>query len=170
MNYHQEKKISSITADDLKDKLQLLKSGEDYLILEDGENYIQCATSEDSLLFEYQDRTGHYSSSSALSFEKGEEILSLYLCRDSSWKTLTGWESDNSYDNTDTASASGASSGFSSSSTSNTSGQEAEKSEEAFSVGGIMNTIKKTAKKEVKRAVETKTGGLVKDVFRKFMK
>ena len=80
------KKISSITADDLKDKLQLLKSGEDYLILEDGENYIQCATSEDSLLFEYQDGTGHYSSSSAVSFGKGEEILSLYLGRDSSWK------------------------------------------------------------------------------------
>ena len=33
-----------------------------------------------------------------------------------------------------------------------------------------MNTIKKTAKKEVKRAVERKTGGLVRDAFRKFMK
>ena len=164
------KKFSSVSEKDLKENLQLLKSGEEYLILDNDSGYIQCAVSGSSLLFEYQDGTGHYSAGSIVSFEKGEEILVLYLNGDEGWKKLSSWEAEEGYQGADTdASSSGSASGFSSGSSAQGTGQQ-EKSDEPLSMGGLLNTIKKTAKKEVKRAVEKKTSGLVKDVFRKFTK
>ncbi len=145
------KKIDGVTVDDLKEKLQLLKSGEDFLILEDDDGYIQCAVSGRSLLFEYQDSSGHFSSNSAVSFDEAEEMLTLYLNRDSSWKGIATWEADNGYDGAGGSVRPG-------------------QAEESFSVGGILNTIKKTAKKEVKRSIERKTSGIVRAVFRKFTK
>ena len=165
------KKYSSVSEAELKENIQLLKSGEEYLILDADNGYIQCAVSGSSLLFEYQDSTGHYSGSSALSFDKGEEILVLYMNRDDRWKTLSGWESDGGYQGEETsASSEGSASGFSFPGSSSQNTDQKEKQDEPLSIGGLLNTIKKTAEKEVKRAVEKKTGGIVKDVFRKFTK
>ncbi len=44
------KTFSSVSTEILKEKLQLLKSGEEFLILSSSDNYIQCAVSG-SLLF-----------------------------------------------------------------------------------------------------------------------
>ena len=164
------KKFSSVSEKDLKEKLQLLKSGEEYLILDNDSAYIQCAVSGSSLLFEYQDGIGHYSGSSIVSFEKGEEILVLYLNRDEGWKNLSSWEAEEGYQGADTASVGSASGVSSSSGSSAQSPDQQGNSDEPLSMGGLLNTIKKTAKKEVKRAVEKKTGGLVRDVCRKFTK
>ena len=165
------KKFNNVSADELKEKLQLLKSGEDFLILEDNDNYIQCAVSGSSLLFEYRDNTGHYTGSSIVSYEKGEEILVLYINRDNGWKNLTSWEEGDSYEGADATGQKGSSASvFSSSESSSGGSDKQEQNDDPLSMGGLLNTLKKTAKKEVKRAVEKKTSGLVKDVFRKFTK
>ncbi len=159
------KNFSNVSEDVLRENFQLLKSGEDFLILDDSGSYIQCAVSEPgTLVFEYQDSTGHYSGSSAVSFERGEEIMLQYLKRDSSWKNNTDWVSDGGYEQ-ESPSFSSERQG-----TSSDSSMGGEQKDEPLSIGGIFNTLKKTAKKEVKRAVEKKTSGIVKDVFRKFTK
>ena len=164
------KKFKCASEAELTEKLQLLKSGEDYLILDSLGGYIQCAISGSSLMFEYQDNSGHYSSSSALSFEKGEELLALYFKKDESWKNLASWESEGEYQGEETASSSSGTASVFSSSENFSQNSDQGNTDEPLSMGGLLNTIKKTAKKEVKRAVEKKTGGLVRDVFRKFTK
>ncbi len=66
----------------------------DFLILSNGEDYIQCAYSETGFIAEYQDASGHYSSGPGLSVETTERIFTAWLAGSGEWKTLTAWTID----------------------------------------------------------------------------
>ena len=86
--------LLNVTEEQLKDSLSGLNSDNDFLILSNGEDYIQCAYSETGFITEYQDASGHYSSGPGLSVETTEKIFTAWLAGSDEWKTLTAWTID----------------------------------------------------------------------------
>jgi len=81
---------------DLGKALKDLGPGNEFLILSDGERFIQCAGGGDGLYFEYSEGDGimHVSERSDVSLAEGEEILSRYLNRNAGWESSLSWRSE----------------------------------------------------------------------------
>lgn len=83
--------IQNASVEQLEKSLAGLGGSNDFLILIDGDNYIQCAGSKDGFIAEYQDSTGHYGSAPGLSAETIKDMFTSYLSRTERWKGLTAW-------------------------------------------------------------------------------
>ena len=148
----------NVTAPQLTENLAALDGENDFLILSDGADYLQCAWSRSGFIAEYQDASGHYSSEAGLPLETMEQLFSAYLARSGDWRSLVTWES--------------AGGGTSS---------EADGSQEGgaglkgalkgqFTSGGLLNSVKSQVSREVSRKVSSSTSGLVGRLIKKILK
>ncbi|HAK45681.1 MAG TPA: hypothetical protein DCO79_07155 [Spirochaeta sp.] len=147
--------IQNTTVEQLENSLAGLGGSNDFLILGDGDNYIQCAVSDTGFITEYQGGSGHYNSAPSLSDETIKDIFTSYLSRTETWKTLTTWTSAELAGN-----------------------GSAEQRSESFggalkgelSAEKLFRAVKKQVSREVGREVTRKNSGLVGKMIRKIIK
>lgn len=138
----------NVDAAKLKEVLSSLDKGNDFAILSNGENYLQCAYSANSYCMEYQDSSGHYESLSGnSSYEETEKIFLQYLENGgeitirSEWRRVSAEQSQGE--------------NFHSSGNSS---------------GSLVDQLKSEAKRGLKRAINRKTSGLVRNALNKLIK
>ncbi len=148
---------NSITREELLENLNKLDESNDYLILSDGEDYIQCAYSEGSFLAEYQDSSGHFSSESGIGRETIEKLFSAYFSGDGSWKSLVSWSRDDTPAGSEGQAQAADHGGMAK-------GLMGDLSPEK-----ILGSVKKQVQREVGRSISRKTNGLVSKVIKKFL-
>ena len=147
--------VQNATEDQLKKSLAGLGGENDFLILSDGGNYIQCAGSSAGFIAEYQDESGHYSAGTSLSAGVIEEIFTSYLSRSEKWKSLANWAVDELP-------------GSSPGQERPASFRDALKGE--ISADELFGAVKKQVSGEVGRGVSRKASGLVGKMVRKIIK
>ena len=145
-----------IDQEELLSNLRGMDRGNDYLILTDRDDYIQCALSDGGFLAEYQDGSGHYSSDDTLNSEMIEKIFTSYLAGDGEWKTLTTWSPE------EAPSVESVKAGAET-------GRTVEGLMSDLTPGNILHSVKKQVEREVGRSVSRKTSGIIGKVIRKFL-
>lgn len=146
------KNFAAVTEEELLNSLSRLDPEMEFLILSDGDDYLQCAVSEGGFLAEYQDSTGHYYSRDvAIPHEAIEKLFLGYLNRDGSWKSLLQWDQADEEGEPESA------------------GRQ-ESLGDGFSPSGLIESVKKQAAREVKRAVSRKTSGALSRLIGKIIK
>jgi hypothetical protein len=148
----------NVTPQQLTVNLAGLDGGNDFLILSDGEDYLQCAWSQTGFTAEYQDASGHYSSQAGLPLETIEELFSAYLARSGGWRSLVVWES----------AGSGASPAADRSDEGGAGLKDALKGQ--LSPDNLLKSVKRQVSSEVNRAVSRKTSGIIGRLVRKILK
>ena len=148
----------NVSPEQLKENLAGLDGDNDFLILSDGQEYLQCAWSRSGFIAEYQDASGHYSSEAGLPLQTIEQLFSAYLAHSADWRSLVVWESDGGGvspaadgEQEGGAGLAGALKG-------------------QFRSGGLLNSVKRQVSSEVSRAVSRKTSGIIGRLVRQILK
>lgn len=149
----------NVTEKVLKENLAKLNKDNDFLILSDGDNYIQCAWSENGFISEYQDSSGHYSSSPNISADTISQLFSAYLSGSGKWSTLIAWESQSMEEG---SMEDGKRSVESGSFTDSLKGE--------LSPGKIFDSVKRQVSRELGQNVSRKTSGFLGKMIRKVIK
>lgn len=136
---------------DLGKALNGLGSGNEFLILSDGERFIQCAGGSGGLYFEYTEGDGvmYVSERSDVSLTEGEEILRRYFNRDARWETALTWTSEEIPGSPRRAS------------------DPAERIRDGLKGKSFTDIVKDEAVRSLKREVARKTSGTIGKLIRK---
>ncbi|MBB6482434.1 hypothetical protein [Spirochaeta isovalerica] len=138
------KTSENVGSTELKEILASLDSQVDFAILSHDENYLQCAFSTEGYYMEYQDGTGHYEwTSGHAPYEKMEETFIHYLENNGEIPDLSLWKK--------------------------VSGRVNHSGQSGFS-GSLIDQLKAEAKQGLKRAINRKTSGLVRNTLKKLIK
>ena len=123
--------------------LKSLNSGNDFAILSHGDDYLQCAYSTKGFSLEYQNGSGHYEwQSGTASGQETEELFIHYLNNSGNIENPSAWsKAGTDYNHQGTG----------------------------HSSGSFLDQLKNGAKNEVRRAVNKKTSGVLKNVLNKFL-
>ena len=151
----------NVTLNQVQETIELLNSGNDFMILSVDDDYIQCAISGETFIVEYQDNSGYYRSEASLSRELIKNLFSAYFQGDDSWKTLTTWDFERDESSHSHSHSSGSGSGSESI-------MDSLKGD--LSVDKILKTVKNRAKNKIQRAVKRKSGGFANRLIDKFLK
>ncbi len=146
--------MQNVDETDLIKQLKSLSDDNNFLILSDGENYIQCALLDTGFIAEYQDPTGHYEADSIVSGDTIEKMFTAYLGSTADWKTMTAW----SY-----AQGGGASAPVNEEKSSRGSIKQ------NLSPENLLNSVKNQVSREVSRGISRKTSGFIGRIIRKFL-
>jgi hypothetical protein len=153
--------VQNVKAEELHEALAGLNEENNFLILTDGDDYIQCAISGSGSGFfaEYQDTSGHYSSDDGLSSETIEKLFTAYLSRSNAWRGLVRWEvASNSAEEDQPSGSEGNTGSFTDS------------LKKDLSPGKLIDSVKRQVSREISRGVSRKTSGTVGRMIRKFFK
>ncbi|WP_319416622.1 hypothetical protein [Marispirochaeta aestuarii] len=153
------KTVRNITGEDLHQEIAALNEENNFLILSDGDDYIQCAVSGSGFIVEYQDSTGHYSSDDTLSSDAIEKLFKAYLSRSTEWRGMAGW-----------AKGSGPAGADESVASPEKGESFADTLKKDLSPGKILDSVKRQVSREISRGVSRKTSGTVGRMIRKFFK
>ncbi|WP_319560668.1 hypothetical protein [Marispirochaeta sp.] len=153
--------VQNVKAEELHEALAGLNEENNFLILTDGDDYIQCAISGSGSGFfaEYQDTSGHYGSDDGLSSETIEKLFTAYLSRSGEWRGLVSWEAVS--DSGGQKQSAGA--------RENT-GSFTDSLKQDLSPGKLFDSVKRKVSREISRGVSRKTSGTVGRLVRKFFK
>jgi hypothetical protein len=152
-------KAQNVTEAVLNENLAKLNEENDFLILSNGDDYIQCAWSKNGFIPEYQDTSGHYSCSQDISVDTVSRLFSAYLSGSREWTTLITWESQSMAEGSiEEGKIPGKSESFS----------DSLKGE--LSPGKIFDSVKKQISRELGSTVSRKTSGLLGKIIRKVIK
>lgn len=145
--------IDNVTAEELSSALEEIARSSAHLILSDGEDYIQSAAGPGGYMIEYHDGTGHFrSSSERLSGDTAAAVFLAYLKKDPEWKGKTDWLVEEGGHTTGPEQVTAARGGG-----------------RGFSPEGLLDSVKRQAGHEVKRAVNRRTSGAVRKILRRFL-
>jgi len=151
--------VQNATGEDLHHEIAALNEESNFLILSNGDDYIQCAVSDSGFMAEYQDGTGHYSSEDVLSSETIEKLFTAYLSRSNAWRGMVRWEvASNSAEEDQPSGSEGNTGSFTDS------------LKKDLSPGKLFDSVKRQVSREISRGVSRKTSGTVGRMIRKFFK
>ncbi len=136
---------------DLRKALESLGPGNEFLILSDGDRFIQCAGTGGALYFEYTEGAGvmYTAQRSDVSLAEGEEILGRYFRREDGWKEALSWSSEDIPGSSHSASRGGA--GLL----------------DGLKGKSFTDMVKNEAVREIKREMARKTSGTIGKLIRK---
>ncbi len=149
----------NVTAKELQEALEGLNKENNFLILSNGGDYIQCAVSDSGFFAEYQDKSGHYSSEDGLSADTIENLFTAYLSRSDTWRDLASWEAVSDSDGDDQSAGS-----------EGNAGSFTDSLKKDLSPGKLFDSVKRQVSREISRGVSRKTSGTVGRMIRKFFK
>lgn len=149
--------IQKVSEVQLLQALQDLNEENNFLILSDGEEYIQCAWSDGGdLVVEYQDESGHYAADTLQTTESVQGLFSAYLSDGDDWKSMIQWTREEGTTRPEENPAG--------------SGRFADNLKADLSPDKIFGSVKRQVSREISRQVSRKTGGLVSKLIRKVIK
>lgn len=152
------KTVVEATEEDLNGALDNLNDTNNFLILADADQFIQCACSDGGrFIIEYRDDTGHYAAKTPQSPEKNAQIFRAYLKGTGDWKKMTDWNLEQDAASDEAPRGSGA-------------GSFADNLKADLSPDRIFGSVKRQVSRELSRQVSRKTGGLVSKLLRKVIK
>ena len=140
------KKFQNVDTAKMTEILKSLDKQNDFAILSSGDDYLQCAYSIKGFSLEYQNGSGHYEwNSGRTSGTETEEIFIHYLNNNGGIQDPSDWgKSGTDYGQQGTGYSSGSS-------------------------GSVVDQIKNGAKNEIRKAVNRKTSGALRNVLNKFL-
>ena len=84
--------IESVSYDQMMEGLESLDSYNFFLVLSEGDDFIQTAVIEGGYLVEYKKDGNHYTSVEAVEEDEMKRFFSMYYNREDGWKDLFEWE------------------------------------------------------------------------------